>query len=149
MIQGIRTESVNSFLIEHLIQIENEMNAVLKEFYPSLCESRMEYEQLLGNYIANIQNYVKSSKTPEDEDMQVPFVLIGSIVDVQYEGDKNVETIQIVSPFLNQGQINYTFASYLSPMGRGLLLKRKGDSIKVKLPDGYSNCIINNIRLSC
>jgi transcription elongation factor GreA len=74
---------------------------------------------------------------------------IGSIVDIRDAYDQTVETVHIVSPFLNQGQVNYTFASYLSPMGRELLLKRKGDKVMVKLPAGYSHYIINDIRLSC
>jgi Transcription elongation factor len=147
MNQKVQSESIRGFLIRHLVEIEDEKDTVLKEFYPRISVRGMEFQQFIGNYILCIEDYIKNIPTG-NEPVQIPFVLIGSVVDIQDTRDGTIETVQIVSPFLNQGQVNYTFASYLSPMGRKLLLKGKGDKVKVELPAGCSHFIINDIRLS-
>jgi transcription elongation GreA/GreB family factor len=139
---------IRSFLVRHLGEIENEREVVLREYYPQVSVESIEFERLIGSYIRGIEDYIKNTQFTGDKPGQIPFVLIGSIVDIQDTYDQSVETIRIVSPFLSQGQVNYTFASYLSPMGRELLLKGKGDEVEVKFPGGCSHYRINDIRLS-
>lgn len=148
MSKTAQSEFTNSFLARHLAGIENEKDVVLKEFYPNVSAESIKFEQFIADYIKSIENYIQNAQASENNSMQIPFVIIGSTVDIQDIDDQTVKTVRIVSPFLNQGQVNYTFASYLSPLGRELLLKRKGERIKVKLPAGYSHYLIKDIRFS-
>lgn len=146
----VPTESDGNYLISHLAKVKNEREFVLKEFYPVTTPESIEFEKFMTGYISSIENYIKcGAKVAEGKSMHIPVVLIGSTVDIQDTDDQSTEKIHIVSPFLNQGQVNYTFASYLSPMGRTLLLKKKGEEIEARLPAGCFHYMINDIRHSC
>ncbi len=61
-------------------------------------------------------------------------MIIGSEVEVQDHETNDVFKFKIVPPF--QGSAGNNDVSYLSPIGKSLLLKKVGDKAVVKAPGG-------------
>jgi len=142
------SKSLREFLIRHMVKVEDEKEDILKEFYPKVTIESIEFEELIKNYIISIEEFIKKAQIGDNDPINVPFVLIESIVEIQDLYDQTVETFQIISPFSNQCQTNYPLASYLSPIGKALLLKKKGDKVDIKIPTGYSHYLIKDIKYS-
>jgi len=145
VLKTIISKSTMEFLIKHLVELEEEKAVILKEFFPRVTAKSMEFEAFIGDYIKNIEKVIQSAEVTESGDIHIPIVLINSIVEIEDFYEKEVDTIQIVSPFYNKMVTNYYFASYLSPIGRALLMKKKGDKVSVKTPSGISYYIVRSI----
>lgn len=134
------------FLKEHLKKIESTRNHILKEFYENHNEDRDNFESILQNYIRNIKNFMDSDIAAIDN-KQWPFVLIGSIVEVEDLDYNSIDKLKIVPPFHEDKVTKLECASCLSPVGHALLLKKIGDKVAVKTPLGDCNFMIKSIDL--
>lgn len=144
--QSVLSKATREFLIKHLVNIEDERVVILKEFFPQTTLESIEFEKLVAGYIKGIEDIITHAQISDEVQSSIPFALIGSVVEIEDMYDQTVDTIQIISPFLNQGSINYTFASYLSPMGKALLLKKKGDKVDIKTPSGVASYIVKDVK---
>lgn len=134
------------FLSEHLKKVESTRNHILKEFYENHTEDRDNFESILQNYIRNIRNFMDSDIAAIDN-KQWPFVLIGSIVEVEDLDYNSIDKLKIVPPFHEDKATKLECASCLSPVGHALLLKKIGDKVAVKTPLGDCNFMIKSIDL--
>lgn len=131
---NVVSKSVHEKLIEHLIEMEEEKTRVIEEYYYDMSAERLEFETLIEYYISSIENYIKEFKKTDKVDAVCPFVIIDSIVEVEDINTKDVERFKIVSPFSTTNPLDGDSASYLSPIGKSLLLKRIGDHVFVETP---------------
>ncbi len=132
-------------LVKHLVEIEEGKKKLLEEYYPEPSTERNEIEMLIENYIKHVDQLIRNTNKSQTTDNKVPFVTIGSEVEIQDLSDQEVYAYHIVSPFrssVTEGDI-----SYLSPVGKSLLLKKVGDEIEVKAPGGVFRYKIKSIQL--
>lgn len=134
-------------LVNHLVQVEEEREHVVKNYFPSGTEGKYVYEDLMGHYIKEIEAYLAQSKKENEQILECPFVIIGSIVEVEDTKSGEVLKFKIVCPFSDEGKLNLDYASCLSPMGKALLLKKVNEKITVETPAGKSCYKIISIRL--
>ena len=128
------SKPVYESLINHLVEIEEEKNKVIEEYYYDMTTERLDFESLINSYVINIGKYIKNAEVANTSENYCPFVIINSIVEVEDLKDNSIEKFQIISPFLNQNSLDEDSASYLSPIGKSLLLKKQGEQVVVKTP---------------
>lgn len=128
------TKTIYEKLVEHLVKIEEEKNNVIDEYFYDMSAERIEFEKLIENYISHIEEYLKKIRKSKKADAECPFVTIDSIVEVENINSGEKEKFKIVSPFLVVNPLDGDYASYLSPIGKSLLLKRVGDHVLIETP---------------
>jgi len=142
----IISSATYKYLIEHMVNIEDEKINVINEFYPEETIEKIEYENLINDYIAKIEAFLKKASNNNQTDLHLPFITIGSIVEIMEADSGELITIQVVSPFFNKTAIEVDCASFLSPVGRALLLKKVNDKVKVLTPIGEFNYTVKSIK---
>lgn len=147
MSQIVLSRPVFDSLVRHLANIEEEKDRIMDEYYPNITKERDEFRSLLETYISEIEGVISNVKINESEISGCPFVTIGSIVEIEDLHSGDTERFRIVSPFRNKVNMNSNCASYLSPMGRALLMKKINDSVEIKTPAGKSAYSIKAIEL--
>ncbi len=121
-------------IVKHLVDLEDEKNKLMEEYFPEPTMERNEFRKLLDKYITQVDRLLKNTGVSENVDNHFPFVIIGSEVEVQDYETNDVFEFKIVPPF--QGSAGNNDVSYLSPIGKSLLLKKVGDKAVVNAPGG-------------
>lgn len=121
-------------LVKHLVEIEEGKNELLQEYFPEPSLERNEFEKLFEVYVLKVDNLVKNAKVSEKPDDKFPFVTIGTRVEVEDVENKESYSFRIVTPYESTAENGDI--SYLSPMGKSLLLKKIGEKAEVKAPGG-------------
>lgn len=132
-------------LVKHLVEVEEGKNKLLEQYFPEPSKERKEFEKLIEDYIRQIDQLIRNVDTSQTADSKVPFVTIGSEVEVQDLIDQEVYKYRIVSPF--NSSVKEGDVSYLSPVGKSLLLKKVGDEVEVNAPGGVFRYKIKSIQL--
>ncbi len=134
-------------LVKHLIEVEEGKGKLIEQYFPKPSKERNEFEKLIEDYIKQIEQLIKDVNKSQSAGDKVPFVTIGSEVEVEdlSEQPPNIFKYRIVSPFYDS--VKEGTVSYLSPVGKALLLKRVGDEVEVKAPGGVFRYRIRSIRL--
>jgi len=143
----VLSRPIFDMFVKHLVDIEEERDRIMDEYYPNITEERDKFKQLIGTYINKIEGYISNVQIQKTASEVCPFVIIGSIVEIEDLNDEETEKIKIVSPFINKVTMNGNCASYLSPMGKALLLRKLEDRIDIETPAGKSTYIIKSIEL--
>jgi transcription elongation factor GreA len=141
----VLSEPAFEYLVKHLVEIEEGKDKLLEEFFSRLSKEREEFEILLENYIKQVDGLIRKVKKSSKAGNELPFVTVGSEVEIQNLSDKETHKYRIIIPF--QGSMGDGDISYLSPVGKSLLLRRVGDVIEVKAPGGIFHYRIKSIRL--
>ncbi|MFY9176974.1 MAG: GreA/GreB family elongation factor [Caldicoprobacterales bacterium] len=139
-------QQIIDFLNGHLKKIESTRNHILKEFYEACTEDRDNFKRMVEEYISHIKDFMNANIDFMGSE-QWPFVLIGSIVEVQDLDYDIVDKLKIVPPFFEDNTTKLDCASCLSPVGHALLLKKIGDKVTAKTPLGNCNFMIKSIAL--
>lgn len=105
--------------------------------------SARDEQQLIEARIEEIQNILSNAKMVKATKSHDK-VGIGSIVILAQEGKKGEFEVSIVGEF--ESTPGQTKISSVSPMGKALMGKKKGDKAVVKAPAGETVYIINNIK---
>ena len=132
-------------LVKHLVEIEEGKKKLLEEYYPEQSTERNEIEMLVEDYIKRVEQLIINAIKSQTTDNKIPFVTIGSEVEIQDLFDQEIFKYRIVSPF--RSSVSAGDISYLSPVGKALLLKKVGDEIEVKAPGGLFCYKIKSIQL--
>lgn len=140
------TLTKNAFekLIKEFTSIEEQKDSLINEYFPEPSIQRNDFKQLMKEYIHQVNNFIKNICISSSSKNTIPFVTIGSIVDLHDLEDDQSTKLRIVLPFQNEE--NYD-ASCLSPFGKVLLLKKIDDKVSVKTPGGIFRYKINCITL--
>ncbi len=145
-----KTISRNVFevLVKHLVDIEELRGLTLNQHYPDITKEREMFENLLHSYTRMIEEFINSAKPTDDMEDACPFIIIGSIVELENLEDGEVEIYQIVSPFTMSMHSDIDAASFLSPVGRELILKKKTDRVVIENPTGQTHYVIRSINIA-
>lgn len=132
-------------LISHLVNIEDHLDGLIDEYFPSLTIEREEFSELIAKYINELNAVMGKISVSADSGNIFPFVIIGS--EVTIKDLDNQETYQYCISLPYQKDTRKRYISYMSPVGRALLLKRTGEQVSVQIPNGISRYQIESIRL--
>ncbi len=132
-------------LISHLVNIEDHLDGLIDEYFPSLTIEREEFSELIAKYINELNAVMGKISVSADSGNIFPFVIIGSEVTIKDLDDQ--ETYQYCISLPYQKDTRKRYISYMSPVGRALLLKRTGEQVSVQIPNGISRYQIESIRL--
>lgn len=141
---------------DHLVSVtRREVSERLKEAisYGDLSENA-EYDAAkneqadMENRIKVLEDMMRNAKIINEEELSGDVVNVGITVKVKVVGTKESMEFQIVGateadPFVEPPKI-----SNVSPVGRALLGKKKGDKVEVQTPDGVVNYKIEKTRKS-
>ncbi|SFG72375.1 transcription elongation factor GreA [Desulfotomaculum arcticum] len=136
------TPSAFSNLLSQLLFLEENKKNILDDFFPRKTKEKIELEELIDEYVKKVDQLIKNIKITDESENVFPFVSIGSIISI-----KDTETHETYQHLIcNPYNINTDNSiSYLSPMGRALLLKCPGDKVSVNTPSGVYNYVIESI----
>lgn len=123
-------------LVKHLVNIEDQQEKILNEYYAALTTERASFEFFITDYIQKVEKYLSSCEVSETINEYCPRIIIGSTAVVEDVELKEKEKYQIISPFENNAKSIVETASYLSPMGRALLMKKPHEEVLVETPAG-------------
>ena len=115
------SQAVFENLVQHLAEAEEGKNKIFDQYFPEPSKDRNDFADLYDAYIKQIHDLIKSADKSDGAGYEVPFVVIGSRVEVEDLTNREVISYHIVNPF--QVNISRGDVSCLSPMGRSLLLK--------------------------
>lgn len=140
------SQAVFESLVRHLAEAEENKSKFFDQYFPEPSRERNSFEDLFEEYIKQIETLVKNAEKNATADCNLPFVTIGSRVEVQDLTDQEVINYRIVNP--QQLDISNGDVSCLSPVGKSLILKKIGDEVVVNAPGGAFRYKILSIQLS-
>ncbi|WP_036675210.1 GreA/GreB family elongation factor [Paenibacillus tyrfis] len=130
-------------LINQLLYFDEQSSAFLDDFCPQQGKERVNLEKLIEQYTAVLERLLAQDEVQFMQSLYSK-VLIGSSVKVKYEEDGLEETFTIVFPTLTAPDKNYV--SFLSPMGRQLLLATSGAEQTIEIPAGSFAVTIEEVK---
>ncbi|MGI6331379.1 MAG: GreA/GreB family elongation factor [Zhaonellaceae bacterium] len=120
-------------LVSHLVNLEDEKDQLIEELFPETTRERKQFAEFLDEYIAKVNHLIKNTVT-SDSEKSFPFVTIGSKVKIKDLESGEKEELRLVNPI--QTSVDDNAISYLSPVGKALILKKVGDIVEVTAPGG-------------
>lgn len=148
MCKRVISKWMRDFLIAHLSEIEKKKEDLLKKHYSDNMKDSIEFEESFKEYYEKVRNFIN---TAEIEDISIedesPFVIIGSIVEVEDMEDNETHRYRIVLPYEKTTDKNMDCASCISPLGKALLLKTPRQRVNIRIPTGTMSYVINKITL--
>ena len=69
-------------LTQHLVEVKANRGKIIDEFFPEVTKERHEFESLMELYTHEIDNFIKNVKPSKSEESSLPFVIMGSEVEV-------------------------------------------------------------------
>ena len=132
---GSRTQ-----LVSQLVYFDDEKTHFLDHYYPQYGQERIKIDQTLSAYAATLESILAEF----NEDRLSSTVLIGSQVKLCYIEDDFTEDYTIVFP--NQADPNVNRISFLSPLGFQLLMKKKNELHRLKVPSGELQVRVEDVK---
>ena len=123
-------DSVFTGLIKQLVYFDENSTLLLDKYAPKFDRERKEVEQLMNSYQEKLEVIVKDFNPESLHSV----VLIGSQVTVKNDYDDQYETYTIVLP--EHSDMEQYCISFLSPIGRSLLLAETDETVTVLTPSG-------------
>ena len=120
------------YFIRQLVYIDENIKE-LTEQYLSSTPIQERLKHFFSLYVLEVEDLLKANQ----KNIHIPFypkVLIGTKVTVWYEEDNETEDYVICYP--EQSDPDSGYISFLSPVGRQLLLKNNGEKLSLKIPTG-------------
>ena len=140
------TDQAFKTLIANLVQFEEEFDQTMNDFFPGASKEAEDFKRFFNIYIDRLNNTIRSIHTIETANNDFPYVIIGSAVVVKDRKSFETYRYTIVPPLKNQ--VNQGDISYLSPMGKALLLKNVYDNIFVEAPGGKFEYNIVSVKIA-
>ena len=125
-------------LAQQLSILEEEKILFLDTYFPMQGNERANMNLLLTDYIQTLKSILAQSKNDP------AVVLIGSEVSLTYLDEQSQDTLTIVFP--HETRPDQQQISFLSPIGKQLLMKRTGDVIDIEIPSGHLKVRIDHIQ---
>lgn len=136
--------SGGDLLERHMAWVEQDKLEVSEKLFGFDYQEKEAYEHFMDSYLKRIKD-VFGNKTVNEDDM--PFVTISSVVTVMDEKEGERMAFKIVSPNDASSTEDVVLASYLSKVGRAMLLKAKNESVEVHTPQGVFYYRIESIKM--
>lgn len=133
MAESVLLGEVKEALIAHLVEVEEQYDGFIDEFFPHPSPDRERIKGRVQEYIKKLEDLVQKADQIKDKG-SFPLVIIGSRVELEDLKTKEKLVFQLISP---TGELpGENGISPLSPMGQALFLKELGDEIAVEAPGG-------------
>lgn len=133
--------SNKDFFIEQLSFIEENIQE-LTNLYISSTPVQERLKHFFNLYVLAVEDLLKQNRKNAGISL-FPKVYIGTKVTVLYEDEGDTEDYVICFP--EHSDPDRGFISFLSPVGRQLLLKELGEKISLKIPTGELQVTIKEI----
>ncbi len=135
------SKKIHDLLVKHISDVEE---GTAKSKIPVATSERNEYSVLDQLYLKKVKELIGSSATEESDDPTVPIVTIGCNLEVidTVTGEAMTYRVVIPSVFVLEGND----VTFLSPIGKALLLKSIGDKVEINIPDGNIHYEIRSIK---
>ncbi|NHN33379.1 GreA/GreB family elongation factor [Paenibacillus agricola] len=127
-------------LINQLVYFDEEKSNFLNLYFPAYGRERTDMDQLLVSYCEELELIL----THPDEKSIHSTVLIGSQVKLRYLDDDFIESFSIVFPEQTKPDNNHI--SFLSPIGKQILLSKPTQAHQLYVPSGVIHLSIEEIQ---
>lgn len=133
-------------LVRHLVNIENEKEELVKDLFPKPSMERIKFRRFWDDYITGIDFLIKYKVAiGKKTDSSFPVVIVNCGTEVLDLKTKETINYRIVSPYDNMKSGD---VSFLSPIGKSLLLKEVGDEVAISTPEVKYKYRIQSIKLT-
>jgi transcription elongation factor GreA len=129
------------YFTQQLVFIDENIKE-LTNLYISSTPLQERLKHFFSLYVLEVEEIIKSNRKTAYI-TSLPKVFIGTKVTVLYDEDDETEDYVICFP--EESEPDRGFISFLSPVGRQLLLKNIGESISLKVPTGELPVTIKEI----
>ncbi|GHI00931.1 GreA/GreB family elongation factor [Neobacillus kokaensis] len=129
------------FFTEQLAYIEENIKD-LTNLYISSTPIQERLKHFFNRYILEVEGLLKQNRNHAVISFY-PMVYIGTKVTVFYDDEEDTEDYCICFP--DESDPDKGFISFLSPVGRQLLLKGLGDKMSLKIPTGELQVTVKEI----
>ena len=133
-------------LLQHLVEMESRKTAIVDDQWVTDIKEKSEITLLLDDYLKLMDESIHNIQVDTIADNEFPFVAVGCLVLLEDANNNDMLELRIIPPY--KEKIEFDDVSILSPMGRALLKKAKGESISVKAPAGEFLYKIVSIKFS-
>lgn len=131
--QMLMSQEQINHLNKQLLIISDKRKQTIEHYFSKSLREQVEFNNLIDNYVDGIKQFIQRAEKTNSA-TTAPFVFIGCVVQVVDISNAEIIEYRVADPL--QGHVEDNDVSYLSPVGRGLLLKKVGDEVKVKTPGG-------------
>lgn len=140
-------------ILSHLVDMEERKNEIANEIFSDFSSLHDDFDCFIDNYLKKLEELIKMVKIvdkPSREKLKslnyLPYVIIGSTVDLENINNLNNHFFKIVNPYHTSNSKDNL--SCLSALGKSLMLNKPGDIIKTKLNEDEDECLykIKSIR---
>lgn len=133
-------------ILSNLVELEEVYEQISYDYYSALPEERDKFLDFITEYIRQMDKTLKYVSFSGEEKSKIPFVIIGSEVEIEDVEDNEIFKYQIVSPY--QRDVSRDNISFISPLGMALLLKKQGEALEVNTPGGVYRYRVKSIALN-
>ena len=141
----IITKSAYENLLAHLVDFEERKNNIINSYFPEYNKQRDEFEKLIDNYISTLDSVVKNVSFSEVSENEFPFVCLNSLVEIEDVEENEIFNYMLIEP--EAVNTEHDCITILSPMGKALLCKKKGEVFAVNAPSGIYRYRVRSIKL--
>ncbi|CAH2714260.1 Transcription elongation factor GreA [Neobacillus rhizosphaerae] len=136
-----RSSQSKDFFSQQLVYIEENIQE-LTNLYLSSTPVQERIKHFFSLYVLEVEDLLEQNRKNAFISV-IPKVYIGTKVTVLYDVDHDMEDYVICFP--DQSNPDKGFISFLSPVGRQLLLKQLGEQLSLKIPTGELQVTIKDI----
>lgn len=140
------TKNAFNSLLANLLEIEEGTNEIINVFFLGPSKEADELKRVLNDYVRRLDVIISNITTVETAADDFPYVIVGSEVVIEDIGSHVTYLYELVSPLKNK--INSHEISFLSPMGKALLLKEVNDNFVVEAPGGSFDYKVLSVRIA-
>jgi len=141
------SRKVYDYLLRHIRHVEEAVDALEKEYFFDDVTEGINFKNFISDYISSVRDIIDNATIDDCIEIKCPFVVIGSVVEVEDLDDNYTCKYLITLPFTRHEEVKIDQASCLSPLGRALLLRRLDEKVDVRIPAGKLNYVIRSIHL--
>lgn len=141
----ILTKDAFDSLLANLVELEEGIDEITDVFFREPSKETENLKRVLNEYIQWLDMTIKRVKIDGNADNDFPYAVVGSKVIVEDICSKEGYCYQLVSPLKNKVDSNEI--SFLSPMGKAMLLKKVNEIFVVEAPGGDYNYKIIEVKI--
>ncbi len=128
------TKEAFNALLANLVEIEEGISEIIDVFFREPSKEAEDLKRVLNDYVRWLDGTLNRVTIKANADNDFPNAVIGSEVVVADGSGSETYCYKLVSPLRNK--IDSNEISFLSPMGKAMLLKKTNDEFVVEAPGG-------------
>ncbi len=140
------TKTAFHSLLSNLLEIEEGMEEIFDEFLRKPSNETEELRQILAKSVTKLDNLLPHIVTVSTGANEFPYVVVGSEATIEDVANGERCCYKLISPLKKSTESQEV--SFLSPMGKALLLKTVNDRFQVQAPGGDYEYKVVSIRIT-